>query len=170
MLTHEIKNPLTSIRFAIGSLANNSQPDAPNSQRRLDNITRSVQSIDEIIERCNLANGLDEQSIEPLLETLDVADLVQSLIDTSDHKSRFVVTLNATPTLAPPINAFLVPYFACAYVKPVTAPTIPIGNADTPPNANVTPRIPNNLALASLAPGSPLPHSRAFRSKKYTIC
>ena len=97
MLTHEVKNPLASIRFAVRNLT---QPDNTASSmqtRRLESIRQSVQSIDEIIERCNLANGLEDETIEPQVEPLHLDDLVRDLVQSSEQQSRINVSISAVP-------------------------------------------------------------------------
>ena len=87
MLSHEVRNTLTTIRFAVGSLAHTLA--TPHSQRRLSNIADSVESIDEIIERCNLANGLDERNITPQLAPIDLTQLVAGLVQLCPETERY---------------------------------------------------------------------------------
>lgn len=50
-------------------------------------------------------------------------------------------------------------------LAPVAVPTMPIGIAETPPIANVTPNTPSSFALAFL---SPLPHKCVLRIMRQT--
>lgn len=65
MLTHELKNPLASISLASASLATSTGPGDNLTKRRLANIELSVQSMDAVIERCNVMNQLDQSALEP---------------------------------------------------------------------------------------------------------
>lgn len=98
MLSHEVKNTLTAIQFAVGSLAQTLT--TPHNQRRLSNIAESVDSIDEIIERCNLANGLDERSITPHMDAVDLAQLVQGLVQLSPEAQRYQLECPAQGAVA----------------------------------------------------------------------
>jgi signal transduction histidine kinase len=97
MLTHEIKNPLASIRFAIRNLSQVRQDNVGTQfdiqARKLQTIQSSVQSIDEIIDRCNLANGIEDQSIEPQKESVDVGVLVKDLVQASEQRNRIAMSL-----------------------------------------------------------------------------
>ena len=99
MLTHEIKNPLASIRFAVRNLGQATNTDGELRMRKLQSIVQSVQSIDEIIERCNLANGLEEDRIEPQVGVVRMDQLVRDLIDASEQKNRFMVSLAEVPAI-----------------------------------------------------------------------
>lgn len=99
MLTHEIKNPLTSIRFAIRNLSRVGEDQAAIRARKLTGIQHSVQSIDEIIDRCNLANGLEDESIEPKAESLRVDVLVKSLVQASEQRDRVELTCDSIPSI-----------------------------------------------------------------------
>jgi signal transduction histidine kinase len=88
MLTHEIKNPLASISFAVSTLTQGRASESGDSARRFDNIARSVGTIDQIIERCNLANGLEDQRVTAHLERISPAVLLSDLIATSFESSR----------------------------------------------------------------------------------
>lgn len=63
MLAHELKNPLTSISLAIDNLLDYSEDADKSSQKRIANINRSIKDMDEIIERCNLMNSIENKSI-----------------------------------------------------------------------------------------------------------
>jgi len=106
MLTHEVKNPLASIRFAVRNLSELKDQALDIRQRKLHGIKQSVQSIDEIIDRCNLANGLEEQTIEPQIEPVRIDELILDLIDASEQPQRF--TLSVAPVAAIDTDPYLV--------------------------------------------------------------
>lgn len=99
MLTHEIRNPLAAIRFAIRNLSQTRQDKAEVQARKLQTIQSSVRSIDKIIDRCNLANGLEDQSIEPQKEAVNVATLVKDLVESSEQRSRIALSLASTQSI-----------------------------------------------------------------------
>lgn len=99
MLTHEIKNPLVSIRFAIRNLGRIGQEQTDVSARKLQGIQASVQSIDEIIDRCNLANGLEDESVEPQSEPVDIGRLVSDLLQASEQRDRFELSCESKPVI-----------------------------------------------------------------------
>ena len=99
MLTHEIKNPLASIRFAIRNLSRMDEGQVDIRARKIAGIQSSVQSIDEIIDRCNLANGLEDESIEPQLEAVDVGALVSDLVQASEQRDRIDLSCGSTPMI-----------------------------------------------------------------------
>ena len=98
MLSHEVKNTLTAIQFAVGSLAQTLT--TPHNQRRLSNIAESVDSIDEIIERCNLANGLDERTITPHMAPTDLGELVHGLVQLCPEAQRYQLDCPAQGAVA----------------------------------------------------------------------
>jgi len=58
MLTHELKNPLGTIRFAIASLKRNVFADS-DSLQRVKRIDDSVERMNELIEHVALSNKID---------------------------------------------------------------------------------------------------------------
>ena len=99
MLTHEIKNPLASISFAVSTLSQGRAAVADDSARRFQNIARSVSTIDQIIERCNLANGLEEDRVAPHLEQVSPGVLLHDLVATSFEHSRIDVMQSSVPVV-----------------------------------------------------------------------
>lgn len=97
MLTHEIKNPLASISFAITTLSQTKEGRQGQTPRRLENISRSVETIDQIIERCNLANGIEDERIVPRLETIRLERLLQDLMEASPQSARLALASGAIP-------------------------------------------------------------------------
>jgi len=103
MLTHEIKNPLASISFAITTLSQSKEGRQGQTPRRLENISRSVETIDQIIERCNLANGIEDERIAPRLEAMDLTLVLQDLIASSPQASRLTLPVQEmAPVMSDP--------------------------------------------------------------------
>ena len=81
MLTHELKNPLTSIGLAVETLSQSIDRKNINDQKRLKNINRSIVSMDAIIERCNLMNLIDQQSFIQSPVKINLYDFFLSLFE-----------------------------------------------------------------------------------------
>lgn len=93
MLVHELKNPLASIRLALGSLFPPLQAQEAGSARRLRNIQRSIQDMTSVLERCELMNSLEQQQIGPTQSPVEVAELLQDLVNASAEPQRFRLSL-----------------------------------------------------------------------------
>lgn len=96
MLTHEIKNPLASINFALTTLSQSPEGQQGQTPRRLENISRSVQTIDQIIEHCNLANGIEDERIQPQMACTDLTRMFEELLGSSPQADRFILDLNTS--------------------------------------------------------------------------
>ena len=96
MLVHELKNPLASIRLALGSLFPPSQTQELASARRLRNIQRSIQDMTSVLERCELMNSLEQEQASTQRSQVDLLALLQDLVNTTAEPQRF--RLNLTPT------------------------------------------------------------------------
>lgn len=80
MLTHELKNPLTSISLAIGSLSRAMSDSGEQNKRRLLNIAQCVRGMDAVIERCNLMNQLDQSTLNVAPETIRISEVLSSIL------------------------------------------------------------------------------------------
>jgi two-component system, sensor histidine kinase LadS len=78
MLTHELKNPLGTIRFAIASLKRNVSIDN-DSQQRVKRIDDSVERMNELIEHVALSNKIDRFDASQVKESVDIAELGRGL-------------------------------------------------------------------------------------------
>ena len=79
MLTHELKNPLGTIRFALASLKRSSAEDS-DSQQRVKRIDDSVERMNELIEHVALSNKIDRFDVSQVRESVDVEELVDVCI------------------------------------------------------------------------------------------
>jgi len=75
MLTHELKNPLGTIRFALASLKRKSTDDV-DALQRLKRVDDSVDRMDQLIEHVALSNKIDRFDARQVKEFVDVAELV----------------------------------------------------------------------------------------------
>jgi len=83
MLTHELKNPLGTIRFAIASLKRNESIDS-DSLQRVKRIDDSVERMNELIEHVALSNKIDRFDTNQVKESVDVAELIEVSIGDYD--------------------------------------------------------------------------------------
>jgi signal transduction histidine kinase len=89
MLAHELKNPLTSISLAIGSLKM-SLPETSNAEhRRLHNISQSIENMDAIIKKCSLMNTVDQKIQNLELEDLKLGAFLKKIIEQEASSQRF---------------------------------------------------------------------------------
>lgn len=102
MLVHELKNPLASIRLALASLFAPSQAHDPVSARRLHNIQRSIQDMTSVLERCELMNSLEQEQADTQRSQVDLAALLQDLVNTTAEPQRFRLNLTATAIRSQP--------------------------------------------------------------------
>ena len=76
MLTHELKNPLGTIRFAIASLKRNVSIDS-DSLQRVKRIDDSVERMNELIEHVALSNKIDRFDASQGKESVDITELIE---------------------------------------------------------------------------------------------
>lgn len=92
MLTHELKNPLASINLAIGSLNEYLKFEDFPKRRRIENIARSVNSMDNIIERVAFMNALDQKGLPITKGSHNLSSVIQSVIDEFAESERIQFT------------------------------------------------------------------------------
>lgn len=102
MLVHELKNPLASIRLALGSLFPQSQVQDPASTRRLRNIERSIHDMTSVLERCELMNALEQEQASAHRSTVELAALIQNLVHATAERQRFRLSLMPTTVHSQP--------------------------------------------------------------------
>ncbi|MBS3786213.1 MAG: hypothetical protein KGY57_05320 [Gammaproteobacteria bacterium] len=79
MLTHEIKNPLTTIGIAANSLEGQWPELTDPVHKRFVNIRRAVNTIDQVIDRCDLSTRIDGQAIEVNRTTVAPYQIIKAL-------------------------------------------------------------------------------------------
>jgi two-component system, sensor histidine kinase LadS len=87
MMTHEIKNPLSTIRFAVSALQKKFIPGSEESQRSYRLIT-SIDRIDSLLEHVALSNKLRNSESEIELERLGICNVIEDVIADSDEPER----------------------------------------------------------------------------------
>lgn len=91
MLTHELKNPLGTIRFALASLKRSSSEDSE-SQQRVKRIDDSVERMNELIEHVALSNKIDRFDVSQVRESVDLEEMVDVCI--GDFEDMAIFNLN----------------------------------------------------------------------------
>ena len=79
MLTHEIKNPLTTIGIAANSLETQWPGITEPVHKRFINIRRAVNTIDQVIDRCDLSTKIDGQVVEVKHTTVSPYQIIDAL-------------------------------------------------------------------------------------------
>ncbi len=83
MLTHELKNPLGTIKFALASLKRLARPDA-DSGLRFQNIDASVNRMDDLIHHVAQSNKIELMDLSDEIEAIPAQELVQDLVGDYD--------------------------------------------------------------------------------------
>jgi len=104
MLTHELKNPLGTIRFAIASLKRNVSIDSESLQR-VKRIDDSVERMNELIEHVALSNKIDRFDTNQVKESVDVAELIE--VSIGDYDDIRIFRLEVENGLCIPTNRLM---------------------------------------------------------------
>jgi signal transduction histidine kinase len=84
MLTHELKNPLATMRMAAGSLRSSLQKrtfeQSADSTDRIDSMIQAIGNMNTVIERCVQVDQLDQKGFSPRFENFDVGEVVQAML------------------------------------------------------------------------------------------
>jgi signal transduction histidine kinase len=88
MLTHELKNPLGTMRFALASLKMQTFRDE-DTLLRVKRMDMSVQRMNDLIEQVAGSNKIDRFELTDELELIDAAELIQMLISDELTDERF---------------------------------------------------------------------------------
>jgi signal transduction histidine kinase len=92
MLTHELKNPLGTIRFALASLKRKITGDN-DSLHRIQRIDASVNRMDDLIEHVARSNKIERTEVMNQPESIAAADIVHELIQEYSDVDRFEVSI-----------------------------------------------------------------------------
>ena len=91
MLTHEIRNPLATIKLASRALQGQLADDGEPARRRLRNIDTAIATIDEVIERCDVHNSMEDSGIAPAIQRLTLPSLLAATAERLGHAERFII-------------------------------------------------------------------------------
>jgi signal transduction histidine kinase len=92
MLTHELKNPLGTIRFALASLKKQSPADQE-ALTRVSRMDRSVERMNELIEHVAHSNKIDRFELTSEKETFDADELIDELTADQQSERRFNIDI-----------------------------------------------------------------------------
>jgi signal transduction histidine kinase len=104
MMTHELKNPLGTIRFAIASLKRNVSIDS-DSLQRVKRIDDSVERMNELIEHVALSNKIDRFDTNQVKESVDIAELIE--VSIGDYDDIRIFRLEVEHELCIPTNRLM---------------------------------------------------------------
>ena len=92
MLTHELKNPLATMRMAAGSLRRSlgvlTTEQSTDSADRIDSMVQAINNMNTVIERCVQVDQLDQKGFSPKFEDVDVYQLVYSVLVSQNEAQR----------------------------------------------------------------------------------
>jgi signal transduction histidine kinase len=101
MLTHEIKNPLGTIRFAASALWDHADKE-PSQKDRYQRLMSSVNRINDLLEQVALSNKVERSDLALEKEKVGIRDFLEDLVDDLNEPSRFHTSI--TPDLNHHIN------------------------------------------------------------------
>jgi signal transduction histidine kinase len=92
MLTHELKNPLATMRMAAGSLRRSlgvlTTEQLTDSADRIDSMVQAINNMNTVIERCVQVDQLDQKGFSPKLEDIEIYQLVHSVLASQGETQR----------------------------------------------------------------------------------
>lgn len=92
MLTHELKNPLATMRMAAGSLTRSlgvlTTEQSKDSADRIDSMVQAINNMNTVIERCVQVDQLDQKGFSPKLEDVDVYQVVHDVLTSQAEAQR----------------------------------------------------------------------------------
>jgi len=91
MIAHELKNPLMASQMALSVIQNRLLPDDP-TQLRAQSIGRSLQEIDDIIERCSEIDKYEQGYMPLTFEKIRIKDLLASIKASQASERIYAIT------------------------------------------------------------------------------
>jgi signal transduction histidine kinase len=92
MLTHELKNPLGTIRFVLASLKQQTRIDSE-SMARVTRMDRSVERMNELIEHVAHSNKIDRFELGAEKEWVDADELIDEFTSDYQYDGRFTLSI-----------------------------------------------------------------------------
>lgn len=103
MLTHELKNPLATMRMAAGSLRRSLQKQATQqaaeSTDRIDSMIQAINNMNTVIERCVQVDQLDQKGFSPKYEDFDVNELARMIVGSQAEAHRIELRTQSSPMM-----------------------------------------------------------------------
>lgn len=104
MLTHELKNPLATMRMAAGSLRSSlgrlSTEQSVDSAERIDSMVQAMNNMNTVIERCVQVDQLDQKGFTINIEEFDVHEVVTALLCSQVGAERIDLEIESVPIIA----------------------------------------------------------------------
>jgi signal transduction histidine kinase len=94
MLTHEIKNPLGTIRFAANALWDAVDKE-PSQKERFHRLMSSVNRINDLLEQVALSNKVERSDLVLEKERVAIRDFIEDLVDDLNEPRRFQTAITA---------------------------------------------------------------------------
>jgi len=92
MLTHELKNPLATMRMAAGSLKRSlsqmSSAQSADSTDRIDSMVQAISNMNTMIERCVQVDQSDQKGFSPKFEDVQIDEVVQAIMSRALESER----------------------------------------------------------------------------------
>lgn len=92
MLTHELKNPLATMRMAAGSLKRSlsqlSSDQSADSADRIDSMVQAISNMNTVIERCVQVDQLDQKGFSPKFEDVQIDEVVEAIMSRAAESER----------------------------------------------------------------------------------
>lgn len=103
MLTHELKNPLATMRMAAGSLRRSlgmlTTQQSTDSADRIDSMVQAINNMNTVIERCVQVDQLDQKGFSPKFEDVDVCQIVHAVLASQSESERLVFHPPSSPLI-----------------------------------------------------------------------
>lgn len=103
MLTHELKNPLATMRMAAGSLRRSlgklTTEQSTDSADRIDSMVQAINNMNTVIERCVQVDQLDQKGFSPKFEEIDISQVVHTVLANQPEVQRLVFDPPSSPLI-----------------------------------------------------------------------
>ena len=99
MLVHELKNPLATIKMAVGSLQHDLLPNQPEERQRINNMNAATENMNSVIERCMLVDQFDQKKLVPYKTAIDLNNWIEALVVKKDYADRITTSAPKNCTL-----------------------------------------------------------------------
>jgi signal transduction histidine kinase len=101
MLTHELKNPLATMRMAAGSLRRSlgvlTTEQSTDSADRIDSMVQAINNMNTVIERCVQVDQLDQKGFSPKLQDVDIYQIVHDVLASQTEVQRLKFRPKSSP-------------------------------------------------------------------------
>ena len=97
MLTHEIKNPLATMRMAAGSLRRSLNrertPESAESIERISSMVQAINNMNTVIDQCVQVDQLDQHGLIPNFQEVHVNEVIETILSRHEDVSGIDLTL-----------------------------------------------------------------------------